>query len=345
MEILIVALLALVAAVLGVLVWQLLRVRRDVDTLRPADPSPALLILQTQLDTLREQVRASLDGGREAIDRRLEETNRVVGDVRRGLGEVDRQVRSVSDAARDLRGLQDLLRAPKVRGGIGEFLLADLLAQVLPEAHYSLQHTFPGGERVDAVLRIGPRLVPVDAKFPLENFRRLAAAESDADQRTARKAFRTDVRRHVEAIATRYVRPGEGTYDFALMYIPAESVYHEAILRDDESGTDLFQESISRHVIPVSPQSFYAYLQVIVLGLRGLSIEDRAQEIMNRLGLIRSRLDRFTESFDVAVKHLGNAQSKLDEANRRLLRLDASLGEMEERPEPKSAEEPATEPH
>ena len=321
--ILVALLLLIVAASVGYL-----RLAREIRENRDRDPSPGLLVLQGQIDALREQVRSSLEGGRMEIDRRLEETNRVVGDVRRGLGEVDRQVRSVSETARDLRGLQEMLRAPHVRGGIGEMLLADLLSQVLPAAHYTLQHEFPGGERVDAVLRVGPRLVPVDAKFPLDNFRRLAEAGDDAPERAARRAFHADVRRHVDAIASRYIRPGDGTYDFALMYIPAEAVFHEAVLRTGDEGLDLFRYSIERHVIPVSPQSFYAYLQVILLGMRGLRIESRAHEILGRLGLVRSSLDRFTEAFETGGRHLGHAQRQFEEAGKRLARLDAALHEM-----------------
>jgi DNA recombination protein RmuC len=315
-----------------VLIFLLTRVFRELHGLRGRDPAQGLLILQNQLDGLREQVRASLEGGRLEIGRRLEETNRVVGEVRRSLGAVDQQVRSVSDAARDLRRLQELLRSPKIRGGIGEFLLSDLLGQVLPEASYSLQHEFSGGERVDAVLRVGRGLVPVDAKFPLENFQRLRVAETEDDRRDARRAFRNDVRRHVEAIAKRYIRPDEGTYEFAMMYVPAEAVYQETIHQDGDDGLDLFHYALTRRIVPVSPQSFYAYLQVIVLGLRGLSIEGRAQEILERLGLIQNRLERFADSFDVTVRHLSNAHRQAEEAGRRLARLEAAFSELSSGP-------------
>jgi DNA recombination protein RmuC len=315
-----------------VLVVLLTRVFRELRGLRGQDPSQALLILQSQLDGMREQVRASLEGGRLEMGQRLEETNRVVGEVRRGLGAVDQQIRSVSEATRDLRRLQELLRSPKIRGGIGEFLLGDLLGQVLPEAHYSLQHEFSGGERVDAVLRVGQGLVSVDAKFPLENFQRLRAAEREEDQREARRAFRNDVRRHVEAIAKRYIRPDEGTYEFAMMYVPAEAVYQETLHQDGDDGLDLFHYALTRRVVPVSPQSFYAYLQVIVLGLRGLSIEGRAQEILERLGLIRNRLERFADSFDVTVRHLSNAHRQAEEAGRRLARLEGAFTDLASEP-------------
>jgi DNA recombination protein RmuC len=311
-----------------VLAVLLARVIRELRALRAQDPAQGLLFLQNQLDALREQLRASLEGGRLEIDRRLEETNRVVGEVRRGLGAVDHQVRSVSAAARDLRSLQELLRSPKIRGGIGEFLLSDLLGQVLPEANYALQHEFSGGERVDAVLRVGQGLVPVDAKFPLENFQRMRAAEDENVRRDARRAFRNDVKRHVDAIAKRYIRPDEQTFEFAMMYVPAEAVYQEILQQEGDDGLDLFDAALSRRVVPVSPQSFYAYLQVIVLGLRGLSLEGRTREILERLGLIQNRLDRFADSFDITVRHLGNAHRQAEEAGRRLARLESAFTDL-----------------
>lgn len=331
------------------LAGMLLLLLRELRSLRRPDPAGGLLVMQQQLDSLREQVRSSLEGGSLQLDRRLEETNRVVGEVRRGLGEVDRQVRSVTEAARDLRGLQELLRSPKVRGCMGEYLLSELLAQVLPQANFSLQHQFAGGERVDAVLKVGPALVPVDAKFPLDNFQRMRSAAVEQDEqatREARRWFRADVRRHIDAISKRYIRPGEGTYEFAMMYIPAESIYQEMLMQDGEDGLDLFHYALARQIVPVSPQSFYAYLQVIVLGLRGLSIESDAREVLKRLGLIQTRLSRFSESFDTALRHLGNAQRQMEEAGRRLARLDAALSDVADRTAapvlpPGALEEPA----
>lgn len=323
-------LILLAVAITGasVLSVMLARVFRELRDLRTQDPTRGLLFLQSQLDSLREQVRASLEGGRLELDRRLAETNRVVGEVRRGIGAVDSQVQSVNQVARDLRRLQELLRSPKVRGGIGEFLLGDLLGQVLPQANFSLQHEFSGGERVDAVLRVGPGLVPVDAKFPLENFQRMRLAEDEETRRAARRTFRNDVRRHVESIAKKYIRPDDGTYEFAMMYVPAEAVYQEMLSQGGDDGLDLFHHALTRRVVPVSPQSFYAYLQVIVLGLRGLSIEGQAREILERLGLIRTRLERFSDSFDITARHLTNAHRQAEEAGRRLARLEAAFGEL-----------------
>src|SRR5437773_3651306 len=178
-----------------------------------------------------------------AVGERLDNTSRVVGEVQKGLGELREATAKVYEVGRDVASLHDILRAPKLRGGLGEFLLGDLLAQVLPPAHFTLQHAFRSGERVDAVVRLGDGLVPVDAKFPLEDFRRLLEAADDDERARARKAFVAQVRRHIDDIATKYVLPDEGTYDFALMYIPAENVYYETIIRDEEPGLAAYARS------------------------------------------------------------------------------------------------------
>ncbi len=260
---------------------------------------------------------------RAAVGERLDNTSRVGGEVQKGLGELSAATARVYEVGRDVATLHDILRAPKLRGGLGELLLGDLLAQVLPPAHFTLQHAFRSGERVDAVIRLGDGLVPVDAKFPLEDFRRLLEAADDEERTRARKAFVARVRKHVDDIASKYVLPDEGTYDFALMYIPAENVYYETIIRDEEPG--LAGYAIARKVVPVSPNSFYAYLQAIVLGLRGLRIEARAQEVIGQLGRLGGDLGRLRDDFRLVGKHLGNAAQAFGSAERRLDRLDGKL--------------------
>ncbi len=337
---------AMIAGALGVLAWQVGRAARR------ADDASGVALLQQQLDALRAQLSQALAGqgqlvgqqlaqltgqvndrlresleliqrSQASVGERLDNTSRVVGEVQKGLGELSAATAKVYEVGRDVASLHDILRAPKLRGGLGELLLGDLLAQVLPAAHFTMQHAFRSGERVDAAVRLGDGLVPVDAKFPLEDFRRLLDAADDDERARARKAFAARVRRHVDDIATKYVLPDEGTYDFALMYIPAENVYYETIIRDDETG--LAGYAISRKVIPVSPNCLYAYLQAIVLGLRGLRIEARAREVMGQLGRLGGDLARLRDDFRLVGKHLGNATQAYGTADRRLDRLDAKL--------------------
>ena len=354
-----------VAVVLGgallVLAWQVRRLRP------PENDAAALSLLQQQLEGLRAQLGQALAGqgqlvGQQlaqltgqlnerlresadavqktqtAVGERLDNTARMVGEVHRGLGELREATNKVYEVGRDVATLHDILRAPKLRGGLGELLLGDLLAQVLPPAHFFMQHAFRSGERVDAAVRLGDGLVPIDAKFPLEDFRRLLEADTDEDRLRARKSFVTRVRKHIDDIATKYILPDEGTYDFALMYIPAENVYYETIIREEDQG--LAGYALERKVIPVSPNIFYAYLQAMVLGLRGLRIEARAQEVMGQLSRLGRDLGRLREDFRLVGKHLGNASQVFGSADRRLVRLESKLAaiggvdEPEEEPQP-----------
>ena len=169
------------------------------------------------------------------------------------------------------------------------------------------------------------RLVPVAAKVPLANFRRVRD-EPDEDKRPAlRRAFLRDVKNRVDEIAKKYILPDEGTFDFALMYIPAENIYYEIIVKEDSEDDPPAAYALGRRVVPVSPNTFYAYLRVIVLGLRGLRIERDAQEIQARLGRLRGDLDKFREAFDVVGRHLTNARNKYDDAASGLGRLEGKL--------------------
>ena len=313
---------------------------------KPQDQS--LLMMQQQIAQLRAQMSQSLETNSQSIQQqlgqllghvnqrlkenadvlsqtqqnlgeRLDNAARVVGNVQRSLGGLEEANRKIYEVGKDIASLQEILRAPKLRGGLGEFFLEDLLGQILPAEHFSTQHGFRSGEKVDAVVRLGRSLVPVDAKFPLENFKRILAATSDEESARAKRQFAADVKKHIDAIAAKYILPDEGTYDFALMYIPAENVYYETIIKED--GADdrsLSHYALGKHVIPVSPNSLYAYLQTIVLGLRGMKVEERAKEIVEYLSRLQSDFTKFRDEYTLLGKHLGHAQASYQNAERRL---------------------------
>jgi len=282
-------------------------------------------------DRLRENSEI-LQKTQQTLGERLDNAARVVGNVQKSLGGLEEANRKIYDIGKDIASLQAILQAPKLRGGLGEFFLGDLLAQILPADHFATQFTFRSGEKVDAVIKLGGSLVPVDSKFPLENFKRILEAASEEDKGKARRQFAADVKKHIDAIAAKYILPDEGTYDFALMYIPAENVYYETIIKEDTASGDsgLSQYALRKRVIPVSPNSFYAYLQAIVLGLKGMRIEERAKEIIQYLGRLQGDFDRFREEFSLLGRHLGhahssfqNAEKRLDQFGQKLLSADA----------------------
>ncbi|OIO03315.1 hypothetical protein COY52_10930 [Candidatus Desantisbacteria bacterium CG_4_10_14_0_8_um_filter_48_22] len=257
-------------------------------------------------------------------------SNQVMADVQKDLGAMKEATKRVEELGKGLSDLQQILSPPKLRGNLGELFLEELLSQVLPGA-YEMQHRFKTGDVVDAVIKAGNRFVPVDAKFPLENFKRVVESRTEDERLSCRKKFLSDVKKHVDDIAEKYILPDEGTYDFAMMYIPAENVYYESITRDEMPGEDkgIFPYAISRKVIPVSPNSFYAYLQVIALGLKGMTLEKSAQQVLQNLSRLEGDLKRFREDFEVLGRHLKDAQGKYSDGERRLGRIEDKLGSME----------------
>ena len=274
-----------------------------------------------QLAERNAEVDRRLEAMTATMDRRLETATKTTSAIHQQLGQLGQANAEILARAHDLKKLEQALRPPKARGGFGELLLANLLRDRLPQDAYSLQYGFKTGERVDAVIRV-ERLVPIDAKFPLDNFERLADAETD-DQRTLHeKAFARDLKLHVDAIAAKYIRPDEGTYDFALMYLPSEGVYYELV--SGKTGA-LLQYAHEKRVFPVSPTTFTSQLQVIALGLKGMQIEQRAHEVMAYVAQLQGDFDRFRDDFQVVGKHIGNAQSRFAEAEKRLDRFDTKL--------------------
>jgi DNA recombination protein RmuC len=277
-------------------------------------------LLQQQLIELRSRFDA-LIAVQQQVPRALAEGSaaqtEVLSDVRERLGqlsEVTKRLETVGGAVTEVR---QLLQVPRLRGTIGEMWLEELLRQILPASSYEMQHTFKSGERVDAVVRVRDRLVPVDAKFPLEACQRMLGATGGEAERE-RRAFVRALKARVDEIADKYIRPDEGTYEFALMYIPAENVYYEAMLRsqDPEDGNSILSHAMARKVVPVSPHTFYAYLLVILHGLKGMKFEQQAREIQEQLGALRLQFEAFWVAFQKVGTHLGNAAKQFEESDK-----------------------------
>jgi len=254
------------------------------------------------------------------VDRRMEHASKQTNAIHKQLGDVGRATTLLAEHAKELGQLQQVLRPPKARGGFGELLLGNLLRDRLPPEAYSLQYGFKSGERVDAVIRVD-RLAPIDAKFPLDNFERLVDAQESSERELHEKAFARDVKGHVDAISSKYIRPDEGTYDFAFMYLPSEAIYYELVC----GAGNVYGYALGKRVFPVSPTTLHAYLLVITLGLKGLQIEQHAQEVMAYCGQLGQDFERFRSDFEVVGKHIQNAQSKYGEADRRLDRVGTRL--------------------
>jgi DNA recombination protein RmuC len=280
--------------------------------------------MEDKLERRLGEVETRVDRRLEGLDSRLlsqqQNAGRAATELAEKLGKLDSTAVQLHERVGDLRRLEQALRPPKARGGFGELLLGNLLRDILPADAYALQHGFRSGERVDAVVKVD-KLIPIDAKFPLDNFERLVNADDDVERAAAQKLFTRDVKGHADAIAAKYIRPGEGTYDFAFMYVPAESVYYEVMC----GSGDCSAYAAAKHVFPVSPTTFHAYLQVIAMGLKGLQVEQHAKDVMAYTAGLAKDFERFRGKFDTLGKQLGFAQSNYAEGDRVLAKLEVDL--------------------
>jgi DNA recombination protein RmuC len=275
----------------------------------------------TELSARNAEFELRLQGLEQTLNTRLAATTQTTTQIHERLGQMTRATTEMIDRAKELGKLEQALRPPKARGGFGELLLENLLRDRLPPDAYELQYTFDTGERVDAVIRAGGRLLPVDAKFPLDNFERMTAAGGE-EQRLHEKAFARDVKGHIDAIATKYIRPELGTFDLAFMYLPAEAIHYELV--SGKTGA-LLAYAHDRRVFPISATTFSAYLQMIVLGLKGMQIEQRAEEVMRYCAALQQEFGKFKEDFDLVGTHLSRAHGKYADAGKRLDRFETKL--------------------
>jgi len=279
-----------------------------------------VLKISSQVNERLNQMNQSIQEANKIIGQSLGSATDIFGNVQEKLGKLEESNRQIYEIGKDISSLQELLRAPKFRGQMGETLLENLLSQVLPKDYYQMQYRFKTSDTVDAVIRLGDRLVPIDAKFSLENFQKILNVQDEQEKNTYRKKFLQDVKNRIDEVAAKYILPQENTYDFALMYIPAENVYYEIIIKEDT-----LPYCISKKVIPVSPNTFYAYLQVICLGLKGLKIEENAKMILKNLSMLSNEIGKFKEDFDLLGVHLLNAHRKYDDSQKRLDRFSDRL--------------------
>lgn len=258
---------------------------------------------KTLNDALRDtqkNIATTLQSNTKALNERLDNAARVIAGVQKNIGEM-------SEIGRSMKDLQEFLRSPKLRGNIGEQVLKELLGQMLPKQSFFLQYGFKNGAMVDAAIKTAAGIIPVDAKFPMENYRKLAKAQSESERKMLQREFIKDIKRHIEDISKKYILTDEGTIDYALMYIPSESVYYEIV----NSDSDLIDYSHTMRVLPVSPTTFYAYLRAILMSFEGQKIEARAREILQAIRAVQKDYTKVDENLSVLGKHIGNSYNMM----------------------------------
>jgi len=242
----------------------------------------------------------SLQKSSQSMNERLDKAAEFIAGVKKEVGQM-------AEIGRGMKDIQEFLQSPKLRGNIGEMVLKQLLAQMLPRQSFHLQYAFKSGEIVDAAISTSAGIISVDSKFPMENFRKMMAGEGKKEKRVARQSFINDVRKHIRAIASKYILPEEGTIDYALMYIPSEAVYYETV-----NDPDLFDYAGKHRVLPVSPTTFYAYMKAILMSFEGQKIEARAQQILSSLRAIEKDYGKVNDNLGVLNRHLTNAYNQMN---------------------------------
>jgi DNA recombination protein RmuC len=285
--------------------------------------------LKAAQDKLTENLQKSLQTGQATLNQNLQSSQQVLSRLNSQIGELQGTNKQMLLVGTEVRRLQNILSSPKLRGQIGEWSLENLLSNILPKDSCKLQHTFKDGKIVDALIQMTDFSVPIDAKFPLPSFEAIIKAETDEEKSKLRKQFLKDVTVHIDKIASDYIRPTEGTLDFALLFIPAENVYYETIIKYAGETQDILQYSLDKKVIPVSPNLLYAYLMTVAMGLHGLQIEKQAAEIRQNLKKLNADFAEFVSTWDTLGGHIRNTSNKYDEAGKRLDRFGLQLNQIQ----------------
>lgn len=283
-----------------IIIWFLHRELREVK--KPVQNDTLIEWLKSMQQDVRgtsTSVAKLLQENTRQLNDRLDNAARVISSVQKNLGEM-------SEVGRGIKSLQEFLQSPKLRGGIGEQVLKDMISQTFPKNAFHLQYGFKSGMKVDAVLKTDAGLLCIDSKFPMENFNLMVKGETEIGRKQARRDFIADVKKHISDISRKYILPEEGTMDFALMYIPSESVYYEVATIQELSNF-----SRQSRVYPVSPNTLYAHLQVLLLSFQGKDLETKSRRVFQLLRAIQKDYTKIEENLGVLGRHITNANNQM----------------------------------
>ncbi len=302
----------------------------------PAQDNTGLKLILEQLNELSRTVDSKIGEStrhvRESMQNQFSESAKMIRDVTEGLTKLDETNRQVVSFADQLQSLQDILKNPKHRGILGEYYLETLLHNVLAPTQYKMQYTFANGEIVDAAVFVKDKIIPIDSKFSLENYNKLVVERDPAEKEKLEKAFVNDLKLRIQETA-KYVRPSEGTMDFAFMFIPHEAIYYDLLINKigavTEETDNLIQRAANKYkVIIVSPTSFLAYLQTVLQGLKALQIEETAKDIIKRVSDLGTHLKKYEDyysklgaSISTVVNHYNNSGKELKKIDKDILKI------------------------
>jgi DNA recombination protein RmuC len=285
-------------------------------------------LLSQRIAELQRLMSDSTSRVQDSVQRQLSDTFKIVKDVTEGLTKLDETNRQVVSFADQLQNLQNILKNPKQRGILGEYYLETVLQNVMPPGSFQMQYAFQNGEIVDAVVFIKERIVPIDSKFSLDNYNRILETNDVVEKERLEKLFKQDLKLRIDE-TSKYVRPAEGTMDFAFMFIPSEGIYYDLLI--NQVGTvktntrDLIEYAFSKKVIIVSPTSFLAYLQTVLQGLKSLQIEERIHDVIKNVGELGKHLAAYREYQQKLGNALGTVVNHYNASEKEYKKLDKDV--------------------
>jgi len=306
-------------------------------------------------DSLNTTVNARLDKNNElmqnSIQKQFSESSKIIAEVNQRLTKLDETNKRVVDVADELKMLQNVLQNPKQRGGVGEYYLETVLANVLPPHVYEMQYKFKDGEIVDAIIKLDKeRILSIDSKFTLENYNRFIEEKDKTKKETFALQFKKDLKNRIDETA-KYIRPNENTLDYAFMFIPSEAIYYDLLVNEvgatQTNSRDLIEYAFrDKKVIIVSPTTLLAYLQTVMQGLRSLQIEEQAKEIQKRVGDLSKHIaahegymQKLGGTLATSVNHFNAAHKNLRHMDKDVVKIAGTT----ESVEPLLLDKPVTE--
>lgn len=285
---------------------------------KPKNTSETALVewlktMQNSLDSTSLNVVKTLQINSQQLNDRLDKAAVAIRDVNKGIGEM-------SEIGRSMKDLQDLLKNPKLRGNIGEQVLKDLIAQMFPKSSFFLQYQFKTGDRVDAAIQTDAGILPIDSKFPIENFKKMMKSENEKDRELFQRELIKDVKKHIDDISSKYILPEEGTMDFCLMYIPSENVFYQLA-----QISEIEDYARKRRVYPVSPNSLYIHLQTILLSFEGKKIESKSKEVFALLRALKVDYQKVNDGLSILGRHITNASSQFTNVSSSFEKIGSKL--------------------
>jgi DNA recombination protein RmuC len=300
---------ALIIGTVAIAAYLILRKLSEVSEKAKADENLLKIITDLQklspefqkgLQAQSKNISDSLLRSTQALNERLDNAGRYISQVAKEIGQM-------SELGQSMRDLQVFLQSPKLRGNIGEQVLKDLIAQAFPKGSFHLQYSFKSGDKVDAAIKTSAGILPIDSKFPMENFKKMTTSKTKAERTAAKRTFKNDVRKHIRDIAKKYILPEENTLDFAFMYLPSEMVFYEVA-----NDSELLEYARKQRIYPVSPNTLYVHLQTVLLSFEGQKIEARSRQVFQMLRAIQKDYEKTEGLLSVLGRHLNNAYNQMN---------------------------------